>query len=132
MIGCAYHQLGEVERVAGTGLRKIYENTYIINCKVCGKSQCWQGRIENYRYTLRTYYKRPSGSHGFRKAYCCSWSCYIKALLKSTAEKQVLEAQDVILLLRYKKEVPWDRVAKVAWEQLPSREDLEGAKCYLR
>ena len=132
MIGCAYHLIGEVELVAGTGLRRVFENTYIIDCKVCGKKICWYGRLENYRYVLRQWFKTERGNYSHRKAYCCSWSCYIKALLKSTAEKQVLEAQDVILLLRYQQEVPWDRVAKVAWEQLPAREDLEGARCYLR
>lgn len=116
----------------GTGLRPIAVNTYMIDCKVCGKSVCWYGKLENYKYVLRNYYKRPSGTHGFRKAYCCGWSCYIKALLESTAEKQVLEAQDVILLLRYQKEVPWERVAKFAWRELPPREELESALCYLR
>ena len=131
MIGCAYHLIGEVERV-GTGLRPIAVNTYMIDCKVCGKSVCWYGKLENYRYVLRAWYTTERGNHSYRKAYCCSWSCYIKALLKSTAEKQLLDAQDVILLLRYQQEVPWDRVAKVAWQQLPAREDLEGARCYLR
>ena len=115
----------------GTGLRKVFENTYIIECKVCGKKFCWHGIIENYRYVLRQWLRTERGKYSHRKAYCCSWTCYIKALLQSTAEKPILEAQDVILLLRYKKEVPWDRVAKSAWWQLPDKKDLEGGKCWL-
>lgn len=117
--------------MAGTGLKVVAVNTYMITCKVCGKKICWYGKLENYRYVLRAWYKTERGNHNYRKAYCCSWSCYIKALLKNTAEKEVLVAQDVLLLLRYHKEVPWDRVAKCAWTELPAREDLESGRCYL-
>ena len=72
-----------------TGLRKLGEHTYIIDCKVCGKSEAWYGDINKYRYILKAAYRSPRGNWNYRKAYCCSWTCYIKGLLKSTAEKQV-------------------------------------------
>ena len=114
-----------------TGAKRIAENTYLITCKICGKKEAWYGRLEKYRYTLKQYHRTTAGNHNKKKAYCCSWSCYIKGLLESTAEKQVLEAQDVLLLLRFRKSVEWERVSDMAWKQLPSREYLEDEKCCL-
>lgn len=105
--------------------KKIGENTYIFNCCECGKKEAWYGKMSSYRYTLGYAYQRPSGSWGTRKVYCCSWSCYVKGLIKATLAKKELSADDVLFLLERKMEVPWEKVTKVAWQSLPDRYVLE-------
>ena len=50
----------------------------------------------------------------------------MKALKETALNKEKLDADDVLLLLRYGIEVPWERVSNIALQQLPSRTTLEG------
>lgn len=125
MIDHAYHRK-EVELVAvETGIKKIDANTNLITCRMCGKSQTWTGLLENYRYRYFTYYRNKKGKLQRANAYCCGWSCYVKGLLKEALQKEKLSDQDVLLLMRYHKPVPWERVSATAWEYLPARDVLE-------
>lgn len=114
------------------GCRMIMEKCYRITCSRCNKDVIFHGSIDDYKYKLRRFRKTARGNNSFRLEYCCSWTCYVRHLIESTLAKPVLDAQDVILLLRYRREVPWDKVAKEVWNEMPSREALESEACYLK
>ena len=103
------------------GIKKVAENTYSIVCPVCQKEFNHYGDLHSYRYQIRSYKK----NHSYRKM-CCSWTCYVKALKETALNKEKLDADDVLLLLRYGIKVPWERVSNIALQQLPSKTTLEG------
>lgn len=96
-----------------------------MTCVECGKEWVHYGALGEYKYRFLYSYINSKNNHECRKCYACSWSCYTKAMLESASNKKILSAQDVLLLIRYHREVPWDRVAKAAYEQLPSKKALE-------
>lgn len=101
-----------MNRLADMGIEAIGRNGYRFHCYICKKEREFFGEVGSYRY--RVYDNRAR-----LQRYCCSWSCYIKGLLKTTAAKKVLSDQDVLLLLRYGKEVPWERVGTTGIRALP-------------
>lgn len=121
MIGCAYQR--EVELV--TRLKRVDKFWSLMTCAECGKERLLKERDRDIRYSYNEPRLNSKGRIiGYRKRYCCSWTCYIRSLLKVTENKMVLDAEDVLLLLRYQKEVPWERVSYDAWRSLPEKEQL--------
>lgn len=110
---------------SNVGIKRVDAWSYEIDCIECGKHQLWVGMLENYKYRLMELHRNEKGRIKHVMAYTCSWTCYVKALIKATLNKEKLDDQDVLLLMRYKKPVPWDRVSRCAWTYLPSRDVLE-------
>lgn len=108
-----------------TRVKVLAQNTYRITCMICKTEHIFYGQLYEYKYKLSFYYVNKNGHHEVRKGYACSWSCYIKGLLESTANKKSLDDNDVLLLLKYKRPVPWDRISQAAIRSLPSRQALE-------
>ena len=103
------------------GIKRIAVNTYSIVCPVCQKEFNHYGELGCYKYQIRSYKK----GHSYR-VMLCSWTCYVKALREEAQNKERLDADDVLLLLRYGIKVPWERVSNIALQQLPSKTTLEG------
>lgn len=101
-----------MEKLADLGIVAIGGNTFKYKCFICNEERIRHGDLTTYRWLI---WDRRAGKHRI----CCCWSCYIKALLKLTAEKKSLNDQDVLLLLRYNREVPWERVTSTALQSLP-------------
>lgn len=99
-------------RLADMGIKAIGDNKYRFQCYVCKKQREFFGEVKAYPYQIH-----DARAKMYR--YCCSWSCYIKALLQITADKKILSDQDVLLLQRYQKPVPWERVGRTGIFALP-------------